>query len=126
MDFPLGDPSNDTTPPGNTTQPPSIPKGANVPYPFLIVAGCFSVVAIVSSLFLIYKHLRNYTEPRFQKPIIRILFMVPVRSFAQLDARKAFLLTAGRFTQLTHGWVYYCGGGAYISIFRAIGTPNAE
>lgn len=71
-----------TSPPptfNSTTQPPNIPHGANVPTGFLIAAGCLALIAIGSSLFLIYKHLRNYTEPRFQKPIIRILFMVPVR-----------------------------------------------
>src|SRR3989338_9464187 len=35
-------------------------------------------VSTYLSLYLIYKHLRNYTKPALQKPIVRILGMVPV------------------------------------------------
>jgi len=48
--------------------------------PALYVALAFGA-ALVSTLiafFNIYKHLKNYTRPEFQKSLIRILFIVPV------------------------------------------------
>ncbi|KAJ9136489.1 DUF300-domain-containing protein [Pleurostoma richardsiae] len=53
----------------------------------LIIAGASTLVAIVLSFYLIWMHALNYTKPREQKHIIRILFMVPVyaaSSFLQL------------------------------------------
>jgi hypothetical protein len=50
-----------TTPPLNTTSP----LFDDVPLPFVAVAGVCSGLAILISLWLIYKHLRNYTEPRY-------------------------------------------------------------
>jgi len=43
-----------------------------------IIAGAFAFWSIVLSSYLVYKHFRNYTEPELQRPIVRILFMVPV------------------------------------------------
>ncbi|EGC30239.1 hypothetical protein DICPUDRAFT_50859 [Dictyostelium purpureum] len=43
-----------------------------------IVAGVCSGVATLLSFYLIYKHLRNYTDPELQKYIVRILLMVPI------------------------------------------------
>jgi hypothetical protein len=42
------------------------------------IAGFFAWTAVVLSLWLIYKHLRNYNEPHLQRPIVRILLMVPI------------------------------------------------
>jgi len=42
------------------------------------LAGVFSLLAVIVSFHLIYKHLRNYTSPALQKPIVRILIMVPI------------------------------------------------
>eukprot|EP01112_Ceratiomyxa_fruticulosa_P009001 TRINITY_DN2341_c0_g1_i1.p1 TRINITY_DN2341_c0_g1~~TRINITY_DN2341_c0_g1_i1.p1 ORF type:complete len:377 (-),score=39.76 TRINITY_DN2341_c0_g1_i1:214-1344(-) len=44
------------------------------------IAGFFSILAIISATWLIYKHLRNYTQPRLQRYIVRILIMVPIYS----------------------------------------------
>ncbi|XP_065617540.1 protein LAZ1 homolog 2 [Quercus suber] len=46
--------------------------------PALITAGCFVVVALILSIFLILQHLRYYTNPAEQKWIVAVLFMVPV------------------------------------------------
>lgn len=43
----------------------------------LIVAGCFVLVALVLSIFLIFQHLRYYTNPAEQKWIVGVIFMVP-------------------------------------------------
>jgi len=43
-----------------------------------IVAGFFTIVAIITSAWLINKHLLFYTDKREQRYIIRILFMVPI------------------------------------------------
>ncbi|KAI1116784.1 organic solute transporter Ostalpha-domain-containing protein [Nemania sp. NC0429] len=44
----------------------------------LIIAGASTIVAIIVSFWLIWRHALNYTKPREQKHIIRILFMVPI------------------------------------------------
>ncbi|KAM3741577.1 hypothetical protein ACB098_07G006500 [Castanea mollissima] len=46
--------------------------------PALITAGCFVVVTLILSIFLILQHLRCYTNPAEQKWIVAVLFMVPV------------------------------------------------
>lgn len=42
------------------------------------IAGVFVLLALPISMFEVQQHLENYTQPRQQKHIIRILFMVPV------------------------------------------------
>ncbi|KAI1342361.1 DUF300-domain-containing protein [Xylariaceae sp. FL0016] len=44
----------------------------------LIIAGASTVVAYIASFYLMWRHAINYTKPREQKHIIRILFMVPI------------------------------------------------
>ncbi|KAI0406908.1 organic solute transporter Ostalpha-domain-containing protein [Xylaria palmicola] len=44
----------------------------------LIIAGGSTIVAYIVSFYLISQHALNYTKPREQKHIIRILFMVPI------------------------------------------------
>ncbi|PSN67366.1 DUF300-domain-containing protein, partial [Corynespora cassiicola Philippines] len=48
-----------------------------------ISASC-TLIACSLSFYLIYRHLTNYTQPKLQKLIIRILFMVPIYSIACL------------------------------------------
>eukprot|EP00898_Chlorokybus_atmophyticus_P000981 jgi/Chlat1/1884/Chrsp145S02204 len=43
-----------------------------------LVAAAFAFSACAVSLYHIYGHLRNYTEPVYQRFIVRIIFMVPV------------------------------------------------
>ena len=47
---------------------------------FYITAGVCAVLASALAVFQIFKHLQYYTEPQFQRYIIRIIFMVPVYS----------------------------------------------
>ncbi|KAI1422253.1 organic solute transporter Ostalpha-domain-containing protein [Xylaria sp. FL1777] len=44
----------------------------------LIIAGGSTIVAYIVSFYLMWQHALNYTKPREQKHIIRILFMVPI------------------------------------------------
>ncbi|KAI8633378.1 DUF300-domain-containing protein [Xylariaceae sp. FL1651] len=44
----------------------------------LIIAGGSTIIAYVVSFYLMWQHALNYTKPREQKHIIRILFMVPI------------------------------------------------
>ena len=46
----------------------------------LLLAGIASTMSVLLSIYLIYKHLRNYTNPRLQQCIVRILLMVPIYS----------------------------------------------
>lgn len=45
---------------------------------YIVVAFPCTIGAIVLALFHIYRHLLNYTEPTYQRYIVRIIFMVPV------------------------------------------------
>eukprot|EP00667_Euglena_gracilis_P000533 EG_transcript_533 len=87
----------------------------------LPIAGTFMGLAVVLSILQIYQHAANYKAPALQRPIIRILFMVPIYaivSFMSLmfksktpyivvirDTYEAFVLY--QFMTLL---VEYCGG----------------
>ncbi|KAI8911341.1 organic solute transporter Ostalpha-domain-containing protein [Powellomyces hirtus] len=43
-----------------------------------VVSGLFTLLAVVLSLVLVWRHLGLYHSPQYQKHIVRILFMVPV------------------------------------------------
>lgn len=45
---------------------------------FIIVAFPCTITAISLAIWHIYRHLLNYTEPTYQRYIVRIIFMVPV------------------------------------------------
>ncbi|XP_048133624.1 protein LAZ1 homolog 2-like [Rhodamnia argentea] len=51
---------------------------SNLHKPAVIVAACFVLVALALSLFLIFQHLKYYTNPAEQKWVVAVLFMVPV------------------------------------------------
>jgi hypothetical protein len=42
--------------------------------------GLFSILACLMAFFLIYRHLKHWTEPKPQTNIVRILIMVPIYS----------------------------------------------
>ncbi|RAR09011.1 cytochrome P450 monooxygenase-like protein [Stemphylium lycopersici] len=46
----------------------------------ITIAVACSLVAVTLSLYLVYRHLTNYTQPKLQKLTIRIVLMVPVYS----------------------------------------------
>ncbi|KAG7030096.1 Transmembrane protein, partial [Cucurbita argyrosperma subsp. argyrosperma] len=52
--------------------------GEVVPIYYSIIAFICTVGAIALAVFHIYRHLLNYTEPTYQRYIVRIIFMVPV------------------------------------------------
>jgi hypothetical protein len=52
-----------------------------IPFYLNIVAFLCTVGAIALAIFHIYRHLLNYTEPTYQRYIVRIIFMVPVYAF---------------------------------------------
>eukprot|EP00889_Picochlorum_renovo_P001237 jgi/Picre1/28267/NNA_003673.t1 len=62
-----------------------------------VLAGLCALIAALIGIFQIVQHLRNYTEPMFQRYIIRIIFLVPVYaicSFASLVAQDAAIYIA--------------------------------
>lgn len=56
----------------------SIEDGFNKREQEILIAGVFVWIAIPISLWEIIQHVINYTQPRLQKHIIRILWMVPI------------------------------------------------
>jgi len=49
-----------------------------------IIAFVFVVLACIISFRLIWQHLKNYTEPNLQRPIVRIIFIVPIYAIDSL------------------------------------------
>lgn len=49
-----------------------------------IICGFFTLIASVSSFWLIWKHLTYYTCPQQQRHIVRMLFMVPIYAIVSL------------------------------------------
>ncbi|CAL5194884.1 unnamed protein product [Lathyrus oleraceus] len=52
--------------------------GVLAPVFFYVIAFLCTVGAVALAILHIYKHLLNYTEPTYQRYIVRIVFMVPV------------------------------------------------
>lgn len=52
--------------------------GEVVPLYYVVIAFACTVGAITLAILHIYRHLLNYTEPTYQRYIVRIIFMVPV------------------------------------------------
>lgn len=50
---------------------------------FIVTAFFCTIGSMALAIFHIYRHLLNYTEPIYQRYIVRIIFMVPV-SFISL------------------------------------------
>lgn len=50
----------------------------SVPQEWPMVAGLFSLTAIILSLYEMCKHMQHYNKPYLQKYIVRILWMVPI------------------------------------------------
>lgn len=91
---------------------------------YLIVALPCTIGAIALAIFHIYRHLTNYTEPTFQRYIVRIIFMVPVyalMSFLALVMRdKAIYFNSLR--EIYEAWVIY----NFLSLCLAwVGGPGA-
>ncbi|KDO36833.1 hypothetical protein CISIN_1g034962mg [Citrus sinensis] len=61
--------------------------GESVPFFYIFIAFLCTIGATALAIFHIYRHLLNYTEPTYQRYIVRIIFMVPlfaVMSFLSL------------------------------------------
>src|SRR5690242_9440775 len=69
------------------------------------LAGAFAFWATLLSLHLVYKHSRNYTQPNLQRPIIRIIFMVPVSKHSLL---YRIPLSKTKFFTLKNFFGKYC------------------
>eukprot|EP00262_Sarcandra_glabra_P021072 TRINITY_DN8682_c0_g1_i1.p1 TRINITY_DN8682_c0_g1~~TRINITY_DN8682_c0_g1_i1.p1 ORF type:complete len:430 (+),score=45.57 TRINITY_DN8682_c0_g1_i1:341-1630(+) len=79
------------------------------PIYFIIVAFPCTVAAIALAVFHIYKHLLNYTEPTYQRYIVRIIFMVPVyamMSFLSLVLNKSAIYF-NSIREVYEAWVIY-------------------
>ncbi|KAL3515814.1 hypothetical protein ACH5RR_022716 [Cinchona calisaya] len=94
------------------------------PVYYIIVALPCTIGAIALAIFHIYKHLLNYTEPTYQRFIVRIIFMVPVyalMSFLSLVLNdKAIYFDSIR--EIYEAWVIY----NFLSLCLAwVGGPGA-
>ena len=69
----------------NSTTNSTFPEDENelegvvyLPQLWILLAFIASLIAAIISLFNVYKHLINYSRPEFQKPLIRIILIVPI------------------------------------------------
>uniref|UniRef100_A0A0D6QY56 Transmembrane protein 184A n=1 Tax=Araucaria cunninghamii TaxID=56994 RepID=A0A0D6QY56_ARACU len=91
---------------------------------YIIVAFPCTVAATLLAIWHIYKHLLNYTEPTFQRYIVRIIFMVPIyatMSFMSLavDSKSIYF---NSIREIYEAWVIY----NFLSLCLAwVGGPGA-
>lgn len=95
-----------------------------VPVYYIIVALPCTLGAIALAIFHIYWHLMNYTEPTYQRYIVRIIFMVPVyalASFLSLVLRDSAIYF-NSIREMYEAWVIY----NFLSLCLAwVGGPGA-
>ncbi|KAL5582772.1 hypothetical protein UlMin_015214 [Ulmus minor] len=98
--------------------------GEAVPIYFSIVAFFCTAGAIVLATLHIYRHLVNYTEPTYQRYIVRIIFMVPVyalMSFLSLVLPESSIYF-NSIREVYEAWVIY----NFLSLCLAwVGGPGA-
>lgn len=70
------------------------------PLYYILVALPCTIGAIALALLHIYRHLLNYTEPTYQRFIVRIIFMVPVSMLQNL----CYCLYTSITSFLIHQW----------------------
>ncbi|EHA8589792.1 transmembrane protein [Cocos nucifera] len=94
------------------------------PLLFVIIAFPCTVGAVVLAMLHIYRHLLNYTEPTYQRYIVRIIFMVPVyalMSFLSLVLNKSSIYF-NSIREVYEAWVIY----NFLSLCLAwVGGPGA-
>ncbi|OMO86192.1 Organic solute transporter Ost-alpha [Corchorus capsularis] len=98
--------------------------GDLVPIYLNIVAFICTIGAIALAILHIYRHLLNYTEPIFQRYIVRIIFMVPVyalMSFLSLVLPQSSIYF-NSIREVYEAWVIY----NFLSLCLAwVGGPGA-
>ncbi|QCD98366.1 Organic solute transporter subunit alpha/Transmembrane protein [Vigna unguiculata] len=98
--------------------------GVLVPLFLYVVAFFCTVAAIALAVLHIYRHLLNYTEPTYQRFIVRIVFMVPVyalMSFLSLVLPESSIYF-NSIREVYEAWVIY----NFLSLCLAwVGGPGA-
>ncbi|XAR56198.1 hypothetical protein NMG60_11036580 [Bertholletia excelsa] len=94
------------------------------PIYYIVIAFPCTAGAIALALFHIYRHLLNYTEPTYQRFIVRIIFMVPVyalMSFLSLVLSESSIYF-NSIREIYEAWVIY----NFLSLCLAwVGGPGA-
>ncbi|KAJ7209681.1 organic solute transporter Ostalpha-domain-containing protein, partial [Mycena pura] len=113
---------NASCPVETSPSPPSLFQNGNLVFQAhhvgWIVASFFTAIAVVTSFWLVNKHLQWYTNKREQRQIVRLLFMVPIYAMISLasyffwnhstplllirDAYESTVLTAFFYLLLTY------------------------
>ncbi|KAJ4721799.1 Transmembrane protein like [Melia azedarach] len=83
--------------------------GEAVPFYFSFIAFLCTVGATGLGIFHVYRHLLNYTEPTYQRYIVRIILMVPlfaIMSFLSLILRDSAIYF-NSIREVYEAWVIY-------------------
>ncbi|KAJ4721836.1 Transmembrane protein like [Melia azedarach] len=98
--------------------------GEAVPFYFSFIAFLCTVGATGLGIFHVYRHLLNYTEPTYQRYIVRIILMVPlfaIMSFLSLILRDSAIYF-NSIREVYEAWVIY----NFLSLCLAwVGGPGA-
>eukprot|EP00249_Psilotum_nudum_P022161 c28398_g1_i1 orf=883-2328(+) len=90
----------------------------------IVIAAVCTCGAVILAIWHIYMHLTNYTEPTYQRYIVRIIFMVPVyamMSFLSLVLREKSIYF-NSIREIYEAWVIY----NFLSLCLAwVGGPGA-
>lgn len=62
----------------------NLKMGDLLPILYVVIALLCTIGSIALAVFGIYRHLLNYTEPVYQRYIVRIIFMVPVSASTRI------------------------------------------
>ncbi|KAJ2781894.1 hypothetical protein H4R18_002600 [Coemansia javaensis] len=90
-----------------------------------IVSGSFALAATVVSLVHLAMHLRNYTVPRQQRHIVRIILMIPVYSIISFLSYR-FYREAPYYTAVRDCYEAFVIAAFYMLLLQYIGDSSAE
>ncbi|KAJ2162353.1 hypothetical protein GGF46_000717 [Coemansia sp. RSA 552] len=90
-----------------------------------IVSGTFALAATIVSALHIAVHLRNYTEPRQQRHIVRIILMIPVYSIISFLSYR-FYREAPYYTAVRDCYEAFSIAAFYMLMLQYIGDSSAE
>ncbi|KAJ1961827.1 hypothetical protein GGI12_003025 [Dipsacomyces acuminosporus] len=90
-----------------------------------IIAGVFSLVATVISAIHIASHLRNYTVPRQQRQIVRIILMIPIYSIISFLSYR-FYREAPYYKAVRDCYEAFAIASFYMLLLQYIGDSTAE
>ncbi|KAI8322012.1 DUF300-domain-containing protein, partial [Martensiomyces pterosporus] len=90
-----------------------------------IIAGVFALAATIISVIHIVSHLKNYTVPRQQRQIVRIILMIPIYSIISFLSYR-FYREAPYYKAVRDCYEAFAIASFYMLLLQYIGDSSAE